>query len=211
MQSTYAPGSTLCGALLPDGTDCPNPAHDEAPINLCPYHLVQATVWVNQNDESRRPREVCPLCGEQEARRDESGVYCGRCGYESPGFSGFADLTPAERDETHPKVYGHRKINVVYYIRFADRIKIGTTKDPRKRFQAIPHDEVLAFELGGVALESQRHIEFREHRIRNTEWFEIAQPILDHIATIQPKGEDPWRTYLRILPHSDTRDKEVDD
>lgn len=207
MQSTYAPGSSLCGAILPDGSDCPNSSHEEAPINLCAFHLVQAATWVNQNDESSRPREVCPLCGEQEARREESGVICGRCGYESPGFSGFADLTPAERDETHPQVYGHRRINVVYYVRFGDRIKIGTSINPRKRLQEIPHDEVLAFERGGVTLEAQRHIEFRTSRIRNTEWFDATEDILAHVAKLQPKTEDPWRTYLRLLPHSDTREE----
>lgn len=213
MQSTHAPGSNLCGALLDDGTDCPNAAHEDAPINLCAHHLVVAAHWVNQNDESKRPRALCPTCGEREARVEDDGeLYCGLCDYQSPGLTKGAYLSAAEEDETFPKSYGLRRKSVVYYIQFGDRIKIGTTSNhPRDRFRDLPHDKVLGFEAGGVAVEAERHIQFRADRIRNTEWFNVTEALLDHIRALPFAGSDPWETYRLLQPHLDTREKEFAD
>ncbi len=68
---------------------------------------------------------------------------------------------------------------VVYYVRFGDRVKIGTTADLVTRLQGIPHDEVLAVEPGGVELERGRHNEFAEHHIRG-EWFHAHPHLLAH-------------------------------
>jgi hypothetical protein len=69
---------------------------------------------------------------------------------------------------------------VVYYIRFGDRVKIGTTNRLTQRLYAIPHDEVLATEPGSYALERERHTQFREDRVIG-EWFQMSPRLMEHI------------------------------
>lgn len=84
------------------------------------------------------------------------------------------------------------RVSVVYYIQFADRVKIGTSTDARRRLYGLPHDQVLAFELGGVTLERQRHQQFAQHRVTG-EWFTAHPQILDHAAQLRRRqGSDPW-------------------
>lgn len=71
---------------------------------------------------------------------------------------------------------------VVYYLRFGDRIKIGTTGNLPKRLASTPHDALLGVERGGYALERQRHVQFAEYRIRaRSEWFHVHDALLVHI------------------------------
>jgi hypothetical protein len=73
--------------------------------------------------------------------------------------------------------------HVVYYLRFGDRIKIGTTTCLVSRLNSLPHDEVLATEPGGVEVEDKRKTQFAEHRITG-EWFRMTPALLRHIATL---------------------------
>ncbi|QYF98466.1 GIY-YIG nuclease family protein [Microbacterium sp. PAMC21962] len=207
MQSTHAPGANMCGIILPDGSDCLGPIPEEAPLNLCAVHLIEAATWVNRNDETTRPRTRCTLCGEREARQDPAGgIFCGRCGYQSPDFEGTARLTAAEQDETHPIRQGRRPVHVVYYIRFGDRVKIGTTRNPHRRMTELPHDEILAFEPGGIHLEAMRHLQFRESCIRGTEWFHVTPELLAHAAEMRGEGT-AWDDLRRINLRNDTPKK----
>jgi Meiotically Up-regulated Gene 113 (MUG113) protein len=72
---------------------------------------------------------------------------------------------------------------VVYYLRFADRIKIGTSVSLRQRLSELPHDELLATESGGRELEQLRHRQFAEWCIRG-EWYEPADALMAHIARL---------------------------
>ncbi|MGW5387185.1 GIY-YIG nuclease family protein [Nocardia sp. NPDC003963] len=74
---------------------------------------------------------------------------------------------------------------VVYYIRFGDRIKIGTTSNLSARLSTLPFDEVLATEPGGVEVERQRHTEFAASRISGREWFTASEALLAHIASLK--------------------------
>jgi hypothetical protein len=73
--------------------------------------------------------------------------------------------------------------SVVYYISFADRIKIGTSTQLPNRMQELPHDALLATEPGDWLMEAIRHAQFAEYRIKG-EWFSRAQPLLDHISML---------------------------
>jgi len=73
---------------------------------------------------------------------------------------------------------------VVYYLRFADRIKIGTSTCLRSRMEAVPHDEVLATEPGGVELEEERKMQFVEYRVTG-EWFRMAPALMRHIEKLR--------------------------
>jgi hypothetical protein len=73
---------------------------------------------------------------------------------------------------------------VVYYLRFADRVKIGTTSDLARRCVAIPHDEVLGSEPGGYDLEQKRHRQFADLHVIG-EWFRYDEPLRSHVASLQ--------------------------
>jgi hypothetical protein len=90
------------------------------------------------------------------------------------------------------------RIDVVYYLRFGDRVKIGTTFNPRQRFAALLHEEVLAFELGDRTVEQRRHVEFADDRLGTSEWFALIPRLHAHIAALAD-GRDPWHVHARWL------------
>lgn len=91
-----------------------------------------------------------------------------------------------------------QRVNVVYYIQWADRIKIGTSANLPSRLRALTYDRLLAIEPGSHALEHMRHLEFRAHRVRG-EWFANAKQLRDHIDRIVALHGDPRATYVKWL------------
>lgn len=87
------------------------------------------------------------------------------------------------------------RVDVVYYLRFDQRVKIGTSRRPRQRLASIRHEELLAFEPGGRAVEQQRHREFAAIR-EGGEWFTLTDELRAHIGAIRREG-DPWLLYAR--------------
>lgn len=74
--------------------------------------------------------------------------------------------------------------NVIYYIRFGNRVKIGTTKDLRTRLARLPYDELLAVEPGGYDVEASRHRQFQLHRVSG-DWFKPHADLVAHAARIR--------------------------
>lgn len=91
-------------------------------------------------------------------------------------------------------------VEVVYYIRWGDRVKIGTSRQPRRRLAVLWHEELLAFERGGRMRERERHVEFADLRLGG-EWFAAEPRLLAHIARVAEAGgaADPWHVYARWL------------
>jgi hypothetical protein len=89
------------------------------------------------------------------------------------------------------------RVDVVYYLRHGGRIKIGTTASPRQRFQAIWHEQLLAFERGDRHLERRRHQQFAEDRFTGSEWFRTTPRLEEHIAQVAAGVSDPWALYAR--------------
>ncbi|MBN9185255.1 MAG: GIY-YIG nuclease family protein [Microbacterium sp.] len=125
----------------------------------------------------------CALCGDLRGARRSGRWACAVCGWRV-GDAPDPDL-PLPR------------IDVVYYLRYADRIKIGTSSQPRQRPAAIRHDEVLAFERGGRPLEQRRHVEFA-HLREGGEWFTATEELAAHIARVG-RGVPPWDAYARWM------------
>lgn len=113
---------------------CGAPVDPHAPLELCTSHLLAAHDWVAREagvtDVLPSP---CLACGSRLGVRYPSGWLCAVCEWRV-GALPEGDAAP--------------RIDVVYYLRYRDRIKIGTSANPRLRFAALPHDEVLAFERG---------------------------------------------------------------
>jgi hypothetical protein len=122
----------------------------------------------------------CRVCGSEVGARRDDVWYCGRCGWR------LGDAPDA--DIPRPRV------DVVYYLRYRQRVKIGTSATPRRRLTAIMHDELLAFEPGDQRLEQQRHREFADLR-EGGEWFTLTGPLTAHVDAIRAEVGEPWAAY----------------
>jgi len=81
--------------------------------------------------------------------------------------------------------------SVVYYVRFADRVKIGVTKNLRSRLcGGVPYDELLAVEPGAREVERLRHEQFAEARVKG-EWFEMSDALIAHIDQLRRQAGEP--------------------
>lgn len=158
---------------------CTSAAEAGAPVALCAAHLIEAHDWVageiGVTDLLPAP---CLACGNRVGVRYPSGWICARCEWR------VGDVI----DETV-------LFDVVYYIRQRERIKIGTSANPRGRLAALYFDEVLAFERGDRRVEHQRHLQFAAHRFPRTEWFAVHPELLEHIAEIAAGVDDPWQQH----------------
>jgi hypothetical protein len=156
----------------------------DAPVALCAAHLAAAAEWSDAQfgvvDVLPSP---CLLCGSRLGVRYRSGWVCAACEWRH-GEVPDAELAPP-------------RVDVVYYVRFDDRVKIGTSANPRQRLAAIWHDELLAFERGGRALEQQRHAQFGSDRFARTEWFRLSEAIRRHVSALSAGVGDPWVLYSR--------------
>lgn len=85
---------------------------------------------------------------------------------------------------------------VVYYIKFCCRVKIGTTAMLEARLAELPHDALLATEPGDRTLEQKRHKQFADSRITG-EWFTYTPALEAHVLAVR-KGlaTDPARRFV---------------
>ncbi|MCC2028940.1 GIY-YIG nuclease family protein [Microbacterium sp. YMB-B2] len=125
----------------------------------------------------------CRLCGGIRGARRRDRWFCVDCAWRY-GDAPDADL-PLPR------------IDVVYYLRYDQRVKIGTSRRPRQRLASIRHDELLAFERGDRRIEQRRHREFASLR-EGGEWFTFTPDLEAHINGLRRNGE-PWILYGRWL------------
>jgi len=158
----------------------------EAPVALCDAHLAAVAEWEGaEHGVTDVLPSPCRLCGSRLGVRYRSGWLCAVCEWRHGELPD--DDIPAPR------------VDVVYYLRYDDRVKIGTTANPRQRFGAIWHDELLAFERGGRALEQRRHVQFAADRFPGTEWFRRSDALLAHIGVLAAGVDDPWQLHARWL------------
>jgi hypothetical protein len=114
--------------------------------------------------------------------RNSGSLVCASCGWR------YGDAP--DYDLPLPRV------DVVYYVRAGDHLKIGTSSKPRQRFAALRFDELLAFELGDRTVEQARHLEFAA--LRGTgEWFEFRDGLVTHVSRLRADGPSPWVRYAR--------------
>lgn len=125
----------------------------------------------------------CLLCGATTGVRDATGWRCAVCEWRV-GDVPDSDLPPP-------------RVDVVYYLRNGDRVKIGTTSNPKQRFTAIWHEEVVAFERGDRRLERARHDQFAADRFTGSEWFRLSPALRKHLHSVAKGVKDPWHSYAR--------------
>jgi len=109
-------------------------------------------------------------------------TYCGRT-LDATTLRLLAEMAALERTPSQRPLP-----SVVYYIQWADRIKIGTSDNIRQRLGKLYHDELLAVEPGDRKLESSRHSQFAEYRLpKYREWFEASPALIFHTNTLRAK------------------------
>jgi hypothetical protein len=171
-----------CGVVAEDGSPCALPVEPGAPVKLCTRHLLEAHDWVVRDvgvtDLLPSP---CMACGSRLGVRYPSGWLCGICEWRVGDIPDGSSST--------------LRVDVVYYIRYRDRIKIGTSGNPRLRLGSLLHEEVLGFERGGRVLEQRRHAQFAEHRFAGSEWFRDNPELRDHVRAVTEGVSDPWERY----------------
>lgn len=164
---------------------CAQPVPVEAPLDLCEPHLARAAEWATDRDgRTDLLPGACRSCGSRLGIRFPAGWLCAVCEWR------VGDVLD---DELPPP-----RIDVVYYLRFEDRVKIGTTVNPRRRLARIRHHELLAFERGGRLLEHRRHEQFADDRFTPaSEWFRRSAALTEHLAVVTAGVEDPWQLHAR--------------
>ncbi|BDZ50456.1 hypothetical protein GCM10025867_26970 [Frondihabitans sucicola] len=165
---------------------CSGPVTTGAPVPLCDRHLAVAHDWVDEaHGVVDLADEPCPACGSFLAVRYPSGRACGTCEWR------FGDVIDSELPAP--------RVDVVYYLRFDGRIKIGTSSNPRQRLSRLWHDELLAFERGDRRVEHARHVQFAACRLASTEWFDRSPELEAHVAELSAGQPDPWQAYARWM------------
>ena len=156
----------------------------DAPVALCEYHMAVSAEWADREygvpDVLPSP---CRLCGSRLGVHYRSGWLCAVCEWR------HGDLIDGELPPP--------RVDVVYYLRYADRVKIGTSSNPRQRLNAIRHDDLMAFERGDRRLEHHRHEQFADERYDRTEWFRLSERLELHVEGVRAGDPDPWSRYLR--------------
>jgi hypothetical protein len=170
-----------CAIVDTAGRGCDTTVDASAPLNLCTRHLLTAYEWVvgevGVTDVLPSP---CMACGSRLGVRYPSGWLCAVCEWKAGDRPDDDWLTV--------------RVDVVYYIRSRDRIKIGTSANPRGRLAQLRYDELLAFERGDRRLEQRRHAQFGARRAGG-EWFESHDALTEHIRGLSAGVEDPWAQH----------------
>ena len=163
---------------------CGNVVEAGAPVRLCAEHIALAVEWSGASGGVEDVLPVpCAACGARAGVRYPSGWLCAVCEWRL-GDVPDGELAPP-------------RVEVVYYIRFDERIKIGTSAAPRQRLARLWHRELLGFERGGRQLERARHERFAALRYPGTEWFAVDDDLLEHVRTVTAGQPDPWDLYAR--------------
>jgi hypothetical protein len=136
---------------------CAGPLIPGAPVSLCGTHL----------------REVYEFAADMVSERWDGAVR-----------EYVADLHATFRP---PPSVKQPKAGNVYFLRFGNRIKVGYTTDPTRRFLELPHDEVIGVIPGTRDDETAWHRLLGDYRTVG-EWFRAEPEVLDMISQVVAKA-----------------------
>jgi len=168
----------LC--LVPE---CGEPAATGALVALCADHLALAADSATASGCEDVLPTPCPACASRLGVRYPSGWLCAHCEWRNDVLPDTELLPP--------------RVDVVYYLRFDERYKIGTTGNLRQRLGAIRHHELVALERGDRHRERMRHGQFAATRHRGTEWFAPSPELDAHLVALRAGVDDPWAQLAR--------------
>lgn len=124
--------------------------------------------------EQETPVAVAPA---PETRQDPTPVTRAPLPSEPAGTIG-------EEIEDIGELLANAHAPVVYFLRNGSRIKIGTTRNLRRRIAglALRPDDAIRVEHGGQDYEQSLHARFHAHRVGNTEWFELRDDLAAYLG-----------------------------
>lgn len=176
-----------CPITSLNGKPCTNAPHQGSIHDICPEHWAEIIEDHKRNQEGPEHLLVtvfCPICRYELRTGPGQHVECSNptC-WEDRWW---------EQPNPAAEVPAKQGTHWVYYIRFGNRIKIGTSSNVRSRLNSLPFDEILALERGNVSVERERHRQFAAHLIAGQrEWFEDHAEIRAHAAAIRQEHGDP--------------------
>lgn len=88
-------------------------------------------------------------------------------------------------------------IQVVYYARIGNRVKIGTSTNLPTRMQVIRPEEIMVLEAGGFDVEQRRHLQFKALRTHG-EWFKLEGALVEHIAQLRAQAQPVSQTCVDL-------------
>lgn len=160
------------------GVHCDTIALAKEPVPLCKEHA------------GTLKAHYIGFVGEQGLTADEADLLIAAWLQQTGGSNADSQIFLQSRSAAHADLdqrvarRSDREANgVVYYIRFGDRVKIGTTVNLPQRLTSIPYDEVMATEPGGPRVERQRHKQFARCRLTG-EWFGLSPELRRHIGAL---------------------------
>lgn len=177
---------TTCPLTQTSGRPCTNHADPDSFFDICTDHWEQIV-----NDHKRLTAEPhrlanidCPICKRSNLVGPGVPLACTnpRCWEE-------AWWNQPSADEGIPTAKG---TSWVYYLRFGNRIKIGTSTNLKGRLATLPYDEILALEPGDVTLERRRHHQFFPMLVAGQrEWFHESRELLSLVRLLRIQHGTP--------------------
>ena len=86
-----------------------------------------------------------------------------------------------------------RHVDVVYYVRVGEHIKIGTTTDLPSRLKSFGPSEFLACEPGSTTVERRRHRQFAADLAAGREWFHPSPALIAWVEAVKDEHPQPKR------------------
>lgn len=177
-----------CPLQQVNGRRCENEADPESFYDICTDH------WSQLIDEHKRvtaePHRLaemdCPVCHRRNLVGPGVPFACSNphC-WEDAWWDQPAD------DAGNPTARG---TSWVYYLRFGDRIKIGTSASLKSRLSTLPYDEVIALEPGTIVQERARHQQFETLLVAGQrEWFHEDPTIHQLAASLRVEHGQPHK------------------
>ena len=91
------------------------------------------------------------------------------------------------------------RVDVVYYLRYGDRVKIGTSANPRQRVAAIWHEDLLAFERGDRRARASPPRAVRRRAIRAHRVVPALRTAARAHRRRPRRRRGPWDRYTRWM------------
>lgn len=187
-----------CPIPMPNGSDCWRSPEPDGYAGICTEHMqAVAKAWVGDIIQRQR----CNGCGRYTFAWDRVArvKVCTECLNVIVFPETDLERHLGARESSIPDRKRHPRTDVVYYLAFGDRIKIGTTSNLPTRLRALPVDELLAIEPGNESRERQRHATFQQSLVPGQqEWFRRTDDLVTHISTVRAKFGPPmgaWRAW----------------
>lgn len=178
------------------GCEAPASSATASQVPLCEVHILDVYKAVNRMLTVENPKlDEYALLPLEQQRIPGPCPACGHAGYLMLSVADrirclsafcYYESSSAEFEQLRRRLLydlaGER--SVVYYLKFGDWVKIGTTTRLKQRLQKLQTVEMLyGFEFGGRKLERRRHDNFIHYRMFG-EWFEDNTHIRGHINNV---------------------------